>query len=87
LARFRREREARCAWYQKRHIYDRLTKFVLRHWYFMVEIELDLANRFEWIKIERNMTLCELHNGDVGIIYSLLNFENKSCVIVSLILI
>jgi hypothetical protein len=32
-----------------------------------VEIKLDLGDRLEWIRVERDPTLCELHNGDVGI--------------------
>jgi hypothetical protein len=52
-----------------------------------VEIELDLVDRLEWIRVERDSTLCELHNGDVGILSGWLNFEKKSCVLVSLILI
>jgi hypothetical protein len=52
-----------------------------------VEIELDLGNRSEWIKVERDPALCELHNRDVGILCGWLNFRKKSCVFVSLILI
>jgi hypothetical protein len=52
-----------------------------------VETELDLGNRSEWIRVERDSTLCELHNRDVGILCGWLNFERKSCVIASLILI
>jgi hypothetical protein len=33
----------------------------------IVETELDLGDRSEWIRVERNPTLCELHNGDVDI--------------------
>jgi hypothetical protein len=33
-----------------------------------VEAELDLSDRSEWIRIERDLALCELHNGDVGIL-------------------
>jgi hypothetical protein len=53
----------------------------------IVEIELDLGDRSEWIRIERDSALCELHNGDVGILYGWSNFRKKSCVFVSLILI
>jgi hypothetical protein len=42
-----------------------------------VEIELDLGNRLEWIRAERDMTLCELHNRDVGILCGWPNFEKK----------
>jgi hypothetical protein len=34
----------------------------------IVKIELDLGDRSEWISVERDPTLCELHNGDVGIL-------------------
>jgi hypothetical protein len=33
-----------------------------------VETELDLGDRSEWIKVERDLILCELHNRDIGII-------------------
>jgi hypothetical protein len=52
-----------------------------------VKIELDLGDHSECIRVERDMTLCELHNGDVGILYEWPNFGKKSCVFVSLILI
>ncbi len=52
-----------------------------------MEIELDLGDRSEWIKLERDLALCELHNGDVGILCGWLNFRKKSCVFVPLILI
>jgi hypothetical protein len=53
----------------------------------IVEIELDLADRSEWIRVERDPTLCELHNRDVGTLCGWPNFKKKSCVLVSLILI
>jgi hypothetical protein len=53
----------------------------------IVETELDLGDHSEWIRIERDPTLCELHNGDVGILCGWPNFRKKSCVFVSLILI
>jgi hypothetical protein len=28
----------------------------------IVKIELDLGDRLEWIMVERDLTLCELHN-------------------------
>jgi hypothetical protein len=34
----------------------------------IVETELDLGDRSEWISVERDPTLCELHNRDVGIL-------------------
>jgi hypothetical protein len=52
-----------------------------------VETELDLSDYLEWIRVERDPTLCKLHNGDVGILCGWLNFGKKSCVFVSLILI
>jgi hypothetical protein len=52
-----------------------------------VKTELDLDDHSEWIRVERDPALCELHNGDVGIIYGWSNFSKKSCVFVSLILI
>jgi hypothetical protein len=50
-----------------------------------VETELDLGDHSEWIRVERHMALCELHNGDVGILCGWPNFRKKSCVFVSLI--
>jgi hypothetical protein len=52
-----------------------------------VETELDLGDRSEWINVERDPALYELHKRDVGILYGCLNFGKKSCVFVSLILI
>jgi hypothetical protein len=52
-----------------------------------VETELDLGDRSEWTRVERDLALCELHNGDIGILCGWLNFRKKSCVFVSLILI
>jgi hypothetical protein len=52
-----------------------------------VETKLNLGDRSEWIRVERDTALCELHNRDVGILCGWLNFEEKSCVLVSLILI
>jgi hypothetical protein len=52
-----------------------------------VESELDLGDCSEWIRVERDLPLCELHNGDVGILCGWLNFRKKSCVFVPLILI
>jgi hypothetical protein len=55
-----------------------------------VKTELDLSDRLEWIRVERDPALCELHNGDIGIlcgwpifrfglkIFESLNFESKS---------
>jgi hypothetical protein len=52
-----------------------------------VKAELDLGDRSECIRVERDLTLCELHNGDIGILCGWPNFRKKSCVLVSLILI
>jgi hypothetical protein len=52
-----------------------------------MKIELDLGDCSEWIRVERDPTLCELHNGDLGILCGWPNFRKKSCVFVSLILI
>jgi hypothetical protein len=52
-----------------------------------VKTELDLGDRPEWIRVERDPTLCELHNGDIGILCGWPNFKKKSCVFVLLILI
>jgi hypothetical protein len=52
-----------------------------------VETKLDLGDHSEWIRIERDPALCELYNGDVGILCGWLNFGKKSCVFVPLILI
>jgi hypothetical protein len=52
-----------------------------------VETELDLSDYLEWIRVERDPALCELYNGDVGILCGWLNIRKKSCVFVSLILI
>jgi hypothetical protein len=52
-----------------------------------VETELDLGDRSDWIRVERDLSLCELHNRDVGILCGWSNIRKKSCVFVSLILI
>jgi hypothetical protein len=52
-----------------------------------VKTEQDLGDRSKWIRVKRDPALCELHNGDVGILCGWLNFGKKSCVFVSLILI
>jgi hypothetical protein len=53
----------------------------------IVETELDLGDRSEWIRVKSDLALCEIHNGDVGILCGWPNFGKKSCVFVSLILI
>jgi hypothetical protein len=45
-----------------------------------VEIELDLHDHSERIRVERDLALCELLNGDVGNLCGWSNFGNKSCV-------
>jgi hypothetical protein len=52
-----------------------------------VETKLDLGDRLEWIRVKRDLALCELHNGDVDILCGWPNFRKKSYVFVPLILI
>jgi hypothetical protein len=52
-----------------------------------VETELDLGDHSEWIRVERDPALCDLHNRDVDILCEWANFRKKSCVLVPLILI
>jgi hypothetical protein len=52
-----------------------------------VETKLDLGDRSEWIRVERDPAFCELHNRDVCILCGWSNFRKKSCVFVSLLLI
>jgi hypothetical protein len=52
-----------------------------------VETRLDLGDRSEWIRVEIDLALCELHNEDVGSLCGWLNFRKKFCVFVPLILI
>jgi hypothetical protein len=40
-----------------------------------MDTELDLDDRLEWIRVERDLTLYELHNRDVGILCGWPNFE------------
>jgi hypothetical protein len=47
-----------------------------------VEVELDLGDHSEWIRVERDPALCELHNRDVSILCVWLNFGKKSCVLI-----
>jgi hypothetical protein len=61
--------------------------FPLLYGNLIVETKLDLSDRSELIRVERDSTLCELHNRDVGILCGWPNFGKKSCVFVSLILI
>jgi hypothetical protein len=53
----------------------------------IVETELDLSDHLERFRVERDLTLCELLNGDVVILCGWPNFGNKSCVSMQLILI
>jgi hypothetical protein len=50
-----------------------------------VETELDLGDCSEWIRVEKDPALCELHNGDVGIICGWPNSGKKYCVFVPFI--
>jgi hypothetical protein len=50
-----------------------------------VKIKLDLSDRSEWIRVERDLSLCELHNKNIGILCLWPNFRKKSCVFVHLI--
>jgi hypothetical protein len=43
----------------------------------IVEIELDLDDRSEMIRVERGTALCELLNGDIGKLCGWPNFRNK----------
>jgi hypothetical protein len=52
-----------------------------------VEAELNLDDHSEWIRVERDPTLYELHNRDIVILCVWSNFRKKSRVFVSLILI
>jgi hypothetical protein len=52
-----------------------------------VKTELDLGDRLEWFRVERDLALCELNNRDVGILCGWANFRKKSYIFVSLILI
>jgi hypothetical protein len=50
-----------------------------------VETILDLDDRSEWIRVQRDSALCQICNRDVGILCGWLNFRKKSCVFVPLI--
>jgi hypothetical protein len=52
-----------------------------------VETKLDLGYHSEWMRVEGDLALCQLHNGGIGILCGWLNFGKKSCVLASLILI
>jgi hypothetical protein len=52
-----------------------------------VETKLQLGDHSEWIRVERDPTLCEFYNGDVSILCGWPNFKKKYCVFMSLILI
>jgi hypothetical protein len=46
----------------------------------IVKIKLDIGEHSEWIRVERNLALCELHNRDVGILCGWPDFGKKSYV-------
>jgi hypothetical protein len=48
----------------------------------IVETEVELGDRSERFRVERDPALCELLNGDIGILYGWPNFRNISCVFV-----
>jgi hypothetical protein len=50
-----------------------------------VKTKLDLVDCSEWIMVERDPALCQLHSRDVGILREWLNIGKKSCVFVHLI--
>jgi hypothetical protein len=52
-----------------------------------VEVELDFGDRSEWIMVERDPALCELHNEDVDILCGWPNFGKKYYIFMSLIFI
>jgi hypothetical protein len=52
----------------------------LLHGDLIVETELDLGDHSERFRVERDPSLCELLNRDVGNLSSWPNIENKSCV-------
>jgi hypothetical protein len=62
-------RESPRLWWTSESLYCPLLRRDL-----IVETELDLGDRLEWISVERDPALCELHNGDVGILCGWLNF-------------
>jgi hypothetical protein len=53
----------------------------------IVETKLDLGDRSEWIRVERDPALSELHNGDVCILCGWSNFGKRSYIFVPLFLI
>jgi hypothetical protein len=59
-----------------------LRKFVLPFHSWRFKTELDLGDRSERIRVERDPTLYELLNGDVCILCGWLNFGNKFCIFV-----
>jgi hypothetical protein len=67
--------ESPCLWQASKSLYCTLLRGDL-----IVETELDLGDRSERLRVERDSTLCELLNGDVGHFCGELNFRNKSCV-------
>jgi hypothetical protein len=59
----------------------------LLYGHLIVETELDLGDHSEWIRVERDPALCELHNRDVDILCEWSNFRKKFYVFLPLILI
>jgi hypothetical protein len=45
-----------------------------------VETLIDLGDRSERFRVERDLALCELLNRDIGHLCGEPNFDNKSCV-------
>jgi hypothetical protein len=68
-------RESPRLWWTSESLYYPLLRGDL-----IVEIELDLDDRSEMIRVERGTILCELLNGNVGNLCGWPNFKNKSCV-------
>jgi hypothetical protein len=50
-----------------------------------VKTKLDLGDCSEWIRVEKDPALCELHNGDVGILCGWPNSGKKYCFFVPFI--
>jgi hypothetical protein len=46
----------------------------------IVKTKLDFDDCSEWIRVERDLALCEPYNGDVDILCGWPNFGKKSCV-------
>jgi hypothetical protein len=68
-------RESPRLWWTSKSLYCPLLRGDL-----ILETELDLGDHSERFRVERDLTLCELLNEDVGHLCGELNFGNKSCV-------